>query len=201
MHGPAQQSFIQMGTTVWERGNAMSSEDDDGASLARAKRGSAEAGRLDAEEYQQVLGEELRELRNRRGWTRKELSERLDSEISQQTLATYELGTRHCSVVRLVELCLAMDEQPPELLARVQRRLFPQQPGGVRVRLQALAELADPEFAPLRRWSQGRLRQAGTAADETAADVVLLDPHAIHWLAQLCGMDAAELATRLRDLG
>lgn len=157
--------------------------------------------RLDADEYQRVLGEELRELRKNHGWTRRELSRRLDSEISQQTLATYELGTRHCSVVRLVELCVAMDEQPQELLARVQRRLFPAQPGGVRVSLRVLAELDVAELAPLRRWSQDRLRQAGPAADEAATDAVLLDTHAIHWLAQLCGMDATELTTRLRDLG
>lgn len=184
----------------------MNTGDDDPRAPAersdrRAQRGRVEAVGLDPDEYQHVLGEELRELRNRKGWTRKDLSERLDSEISQQTLATYELGTRHCSVVRLVELCLAMGEQPQELLARVQRRLFPQQPGGVRVSLRALTELDGAEFAPLRRWSLGRLHQASTYADESATDAVLLDPHALHWLAQLCGMDATQLATRLRDLG
>lgn len=156
--------------------------------------------RLDSAEYQLVLGEELRELRKSQGWTRKELSERLGSEISQQTLATYELGTRHCSVVRLVELCLAMDEQPQKLLARVQRKLFPEQPGGVRVSLRALAALDSEELAPLRGWSQGKLRQASSTSDDAAADAVLLDAQAIHWLAQLCGMDVTQLTTRLREL-
>src|SRR3981081_3049844 len=59
---------------------------------------------IDAETYQRILGDELRKLRRQRGWTRKELNQHLQSEISLQTLATYELGTRQCSVVRLVGL-------------------------------------------------------------------------------------------------
>src|SRR5690606_17619059 len=49
---------------------------------------------VNGELYQQALGEELRLLRNRRGWTRKQLNQHLQSDISLQTLATYELGTR-----------------------------------------------------------------------------------------------------------
>lgn len=59
---------------------------------------------IDTDAYQRILGEELRKLRTERGWTRKELGEKLQSGISLQTLATYELGTRQCSVVRLAEL-------------------------------------------------------------------------------------------------
>lgn len=160
--------------------------------------------RLDAEEYQRVLGEELRELRRWHGWTRKALGERLDSDISPQTLATYELGTRQCSVVRLAELCLAMGEQPQQLLTRVQRRLFPERPGEVRVRLSTLVALdtTDPEtteLAPLCRWARGRL--SGVAAHESAeSDEVRLDSDAIGWLAQLCGLDETTLGTRLRRL-
>ena len=50
----------------------------------------------------------IRSLRKQRGWTRKELNRRLQSDISLQTLATYELGTRQCSVTRLVEICVAL---------------------------------------------------------------------------------------------
>lgn len=153
--------------------------------------------RLDADEYQRVLGEELRELRKRRGWTRKELGERLTSEISLQTLATYELGTRHCSVVRLVELCMAMEEQPQELLARVQRRVYPVQADRVRVSLRALATVENTELAPLRRWAQGQLRQTEPTPSVTE---VQLDDYAIGWLAQLCGTDAVSLTARLRQL-
>ncbi|MGH3950246.1 MAG: helix-turn-helix domain-containing protein, partial [Pseudonocardiaceae bacterium] len=80
--------------------------------------------RFDVETYQRVLGDELRKARKRRGWTRKELNNNLQSDISLQTLATYELGTRQCSVVRLAEICTAMGEQPQEVLARVHTRVF-----------------------------------------------------------------------------
>lgn len=160
--------------------------------------------RLDSDEYQRVLGEELRELRKQRGWTRKALGEQLESGISLQTLATYELGTRQCSVVRLAQLCLAMGEQPQELLARVQRRVCPDQPGGVRIRLSTLAALdtADPdtaELAPLRRWARGRLSDPATH-ESTETDEVRLDSPAIGWLAQLCDLDATTLDSRLRRL-
>ncbi|HEU5110532.1 MAG TPA: helix-turn-helix transcriptional regulator, partial [Micromonosporaceae bacterium] len=71
---------------------------------------------LDVATYQRVLGDELRLLRKRRGWTRKDLNDRLRRDISLQTLATYELGTRQISVIRLVEICHALDELPHDLL-------------------------------------------------------------------------------------
>lgn len=153
--------------------------------------------RLDAQEYQRILGEELRALRKQQGLTRRELAQRLDSDISLQTLATYELGTRHCSVVRLVELCLAMQERPQDLLDRVQRRTRPEQPGDVRVSLRSLAAVQTPDLAPLRRWAQDRLTQKEPVS---AGEDIALDTNAIGWLAQLCGMDTAPLLARLREL-
>ncbi|WP_409185525.1 helix-turn-helix domain-containing protein [Amycolatopsis sp. VS8301801F10] len=124
---------------------------------------------IDAEHYQRVLGDELRKLRRGRGWTRKELNAHLQSEISLQTLATYELGTRQCSVVRLVELCVAMDELPQDLLAKVHSRVFTEEPGRVRVDLRRVVAEAGPELTPLRRWAEGRLRQNGVAMPASPA--------------------------------
>ncbi|WP_406637329.1 helix-turn-helix transcriptional regulator [Amycolatopsis sp. WGS_07] len=124
---------------------------------------------IDAEHYQRVLGDELRKLRRGRGWTRKELNAHLQSEISLQTLATYELGTRQCSVVRLVELCVAMDELPQDLLAKVHSRVFTEEPGRVRVDLRRVVAEAGPELTPLRRWAEGRLRQNGVTLPGSAA--------------------------------
>ncbi|WP_216215558.1 helix-turn-helix transcriptional regulator [Amycolatopsis aidingensis] len=151
--------------------------------------------RIDGEAYQRALGEELRKLRKRRGWTRKELKERLQSEISLQTLATYELGTRQCSVVRLIELCVAMDEPPQDLIGRVHRRMFTDEPGRVRVHLPTLVANAAPELLPMRRWAEDRLRQSvGTVAE------VQLDRAAISWMAELCGLEPGDLAARLHNL-
>ncbi|MFC4004793.1 helix-turn-helix transcriptional regulator [Prauserella oleivorans] len=148
---------------------------------------------IDGDAYQRALGDELRKLRKRRGWTRRDLNERLQSEISLQTLATYELGTRQCSVVRLVELCLAMDELPHQLLARVHRRVFGDEPGQVRVNLALVAADDSPDLGPLRRWAAGMLEQ-------TSAREVQLDHAALERMAELCGVDTQELVARLRGL-
>ncbi|OQO92225.1 XRE family transcriptional regulator [Saccharomonospora piscinae] len=148
---------------------------------------------IDTDIYQRVLGEELRRLRTQRGWTRKELGERLQSGLSLQTLATYELGTRQCSVVRLAELCLAMDELPQNLLARVHGRLFAREADQVRVDLADVVADEQPELLPLRRWARGRLA-AGGASD------VRFDRTTLDQLASLCDLRTEELLTRLRNL-
>lgn len=149
---------------------------------------------IDSDRYQRVLGEELRKLRRRRGWTRKELNQHLQSDISLQTLATYELGTRQCSVVRLVELCLAMDELPQDLLARVHRRVFTDEPGKVRLDLVRIAADRTPALLPLRRWAEDRLRQPGPIREAQ------LDRAAVDRMAELCGLPADELLGLLRGL-
>ncbi|MEC3978392.1 helix-turn-helix transcriptional regulator [Amycolatopsis sp. H20-H5] len=151
---------------------------------------------IDAEDYQRILGDELRKLRRQRGWTRKELNQHLQSEISLQTLATYELGTRQCSVVRLVELCVAMDELPQDLLAKVHRRVFIDEPGRVRVDLRKVIVDDQPELGSLRRWAEGRLHQGGDANHEVQLDLPALDR-----MAELCGIPTADLIVRLRRLG
>jgi transcriptional regulator with XRE-family HTH domain len=152
--------------------------------------------RLDVGTYQRVLGDEIRRLRKQRGWTRKDLNNRLQSEISLQTLATYELGTRQCSVVRFVEICLALDELPHELLARVHQRVFVDAPvGRIRLDLRAVVRDRQPKLLPLRRWAKGRL------AEGAGQDVeVHLDIAALERMAELCGMHTVELIKHLRRI-
>lgn len=153
---------------------------------------------LDTATYQRVLGDELRRLRKQRGWTRRDLNRRLQSDISLQTLATYELGTRQCSVVRLVEICLALDEVPHELMARVHQRVFSDSPvGRIRIDLRKVVRDTQPELLPLRRWAKGRLTELnGTPG---SADVNL-DISALERMAELCGLETVELIARLRTI-
>jgi transcriptional regulator with XRE-family HTH domain len=153
--------------------------------------------RIDPMTYQRVLGDELRKLRKQRGWTRKVLQGKLQTEVSLQTLATYELGTRQCSVVRLAEICLALDAMPHDLLERVHGRIFSDTPGGdhIRLELSRVVEDGQPELLPLRRWARDRLRVAGARSSE-----VQLDLPALRQLAELCGVDTVDLMTRLRQL-
>lgn len=148
---------------------------------------------IDGQEYQRVLGEELRKLRRRRGWTRKQLNHNLQSGISLQTLATYELGTRQCSVVRLAEICAAMGEQPHEVLARVDERVYSRSAGHIQINLLKVIDDAQPELLPLRRWAQDRLAKENGAAQPD----VRLDLPAVERMAELCGVDTIELLSRL----
>ncbi|CCH28531.1 helix-turn-helix transcriptional regulator [Actinosynnema sp. NPDC047251] len=152
---------------------------------------------IDTAAYQRVLGDELRSLRKQRGWTRKELNRRLQSEISLQTLATYELGTRQCSVVRLVEICVALGVPAHQVLARVHDRVFGDAPAGhLSVDLAAVVADTRPQLLPLRRWAQGRLNQLtpGQAAE------VHLDLPALEYMAQLCRLSTVDLIRILREL-
>ncbi len=154
--------------------------------------------RLDTATYQRVLGDELRRLRKQRGWTRRDLNRRLQSDISLQTLATYELGTRQCSVIRLVEICLALDEVPHELMARVHQRVFSDSPvGRVRLDLRKVVRDTQPELLPLRRWAKGKLAEVNGV--HAPADVNL-DISALERMAELCGLETVELIARLRTI-
>lgn len=153
--------------------------------------------RLDTATYQRVLGDELRRLRKERGWTRRDLNRRLQSDISLQTLATYELGTRQCSVVRLVEICLALDEVPHELLARVHQRVFSESPvGRIRIDLRRIVRDDHAELLPLRRWARGKLAEYnGHQPPEVSLDISALEQ-----MAELCRMETVELIARLRQI-
>ncbi|MFC9250646.1 helix-turn-helix domain-containing protein [Amycolatopsis thailandensis] len=143
--------------------------------------------------YQKILGDELRRARKRAGLTRLQLRNRLvasDVDISVQTLATYELATRHCTVVRLAELCQALDQLPEELLTRVRHRLF----AGDRlvIPLGRIVETRHPDLLPLRRWAE--VVVAG-GMDAVRFDVDMLDR-----MAELCGLDVRALVRHLHPL-
>ncbi len=154
---------------------------------------------FDGAAYQRLLGEELRTARRALGWNRRDLQRQLDGEVSLQTLATYELGSRACTVRRLVELCMAMGQPPHELLERAHRRACGgEASGSVTVALASLATAPEPddtpELTPLRRWAAGRIAAA------RAPERITLDPPALEQLSVLCRLDTATVAARLRAL-
>jgi transcriptional regulator with XRE-family HTH domain len=153
---------------------------------------------VDGTNYQRVLGDELRKVRKARGWTRKDLQSRLGVDISLQTLATYELGTRQCSVVRLVELCAAMEELPHNLLERVHQRVFTEQSvaSAVLVDLSNVIKDEQSELLPFRRWALDRFNELPAHASTE----IRLGLPALERLAELCGLDTVELIRRLRRL-
>lgn len=146
-------------------------------------------------EYQALLGDELKSLRKKHGWTRKDLCARLPRELSLQTIATYENGTRTCSVARLATLCRALGARPQDVIARVEQRLYldiDDESGMLRLDLDAVARTTDPRLVPLRRWAADRV---GGSPGE-----VLLPPSAVQPLAELCGVSLRTLVQQLDEL-
>lgn len=140
-----------------------------------------------------VFGDELRQARKARGWTRKQLQAHLTSGVSLQTLATYELGTRQCSVARLVELCRALGTGPAELLDAVDTRMSGR-PDTITVDLRSLAATNHPALATARQWATTRL----ATHDSTAIPVAELSADALDRLAELCALEPTALITHLR---
>lgn len=169
------------------------------SAMSAAKVGSFPMKRLNAAEFTQVLGDELRWVRKRRRWYQKDVVARLRHELSEQTLAAYETGVRRMTVVRLVELTMALDVSAIDVLARVYNRVLPDnnQAHGWTVDLVAASQMPPAELAPLRRWATGRLATIAEGAPKTA----LLSVHAIDALALLCDMDANELVRWLPQPG
>lgn len=156
-------------------------------------------------QFARALGHELRTARKQRGWTRKQMRAHLaadnagaeNDELSLQTLATYELGTRRISVERFVELCAALDQPPDQLLLRAITGAFgADHADRVRVDLPTLARAADPRLAHLRRWAAVRVHQCAAAPPP----VDQFDQHALAALAPLAGTTSDELVHALRDL-
>lgn len=146
---------------------------------------------FDAALYQKLLGQELRAVRREQGLTRAQLRERLNIGVSLQTLATYELGTRQCSVVRLAELCHGLAIRPEDLLARVARRMPAEEE--LVVSLVRIIQSPCPELAPLKRWAKVKMT--------SATDVVRFEGDMVRRMADLCDLSAADLVRKLQALG
>ena len=156
--------------------------------------------------FARVLGNELRAARKQLGWTRKQMRAHLvadntdsteNDEVSLQTLATYELGTRRISVARLLELCTVLRQPADQLLLRAITSAFgAERDDRVEVDLSSLARTADPRLVNLRRWAAVRASQRPVELPP----VEELDEHALAALAQLAGTTCNELVRALRDL-
>jgi transcriptional regulator with XRE-family HTH domain len=146
-------------------------------------------GQMTAEAFNRALGEELKRARECRGWSRAELVDRMSSSISAQALATYEQGTRQCTVARFVEICQALGVAAPEVIGLALQRLEADLEviGGVRVDLHAVTRDRRPELRSLRRWARLRLQT------DPDSDVVNVDQAAIHEIAVFLGYTRAKL--------
>jgi transcriptional regulator with XRE-family HTH domain len=145
--------------------------------------------------YSKLLGEELRALRLRRGWTLEKLQQHVQCDRTAQTLRFYEQGERNLSVVRLADMCTAMDELPHELIARVHKRMAYFQPDQIAIDLAAVSANTHPSLQPLQVWARDKLLTQTTHS--ATAGRIWIDAPTVDSLALLCGMSSADLVGHL----
>jgi transcriptional regulator with XRE-family HTH domain len=141
----------------------------------------------------QALGKELRRARETRGWTRIQLIEKLPVRISEQTLLTYEHGQRHCTFVRLVEICRTLGVTTPDLVhCALQRAGIDLEMMSLRVDLRAIIDDSNEKFRPIRRWAIIRLSD-----DPDGTGIARLIPEVMREMAAMVGCSRSALVKYL----
>jgi transcriptional regulator with XRE-family HTH domain len=136
-----------------------------------------------------AIGDELRRVRDGRGWTRGKVVELMSSDISVQTLANYESGIRPCTLPRLVDICEALEVSTPALVAlALQRIAVEPDANNVQVDLRAIIEDKTDDYKPLRRWAENRLKE-----DPEGVGVARIDRVVVEEMATFFGRPSIEL--------
>jgi transcriptional regulator with XRE-family HTH domain len=146
----------------------------------------------DAEAFLAVFGKGLRRVRKQQGLSRKAFLAAARMNITEQTLTTYENGTRGMGLARLFELCRAFDITPGTLLDEAYHQTVGTN-DATQIDLSLLAQSVDARLRPLRQWA--RVRVNSSCANE--ATVVPFTTEALDLMADLCGMDKAQLIDAL----
>lgn len=157
--------------------------------LFRANWPAAEAAIIKA------LGNEIRRLRESAKLSREQMIAQMGSDIHPQTLATYEQGTRQCTMQRLVEICRALHASAPDVLWMALRRAeIDLSMIDIQVDLNAVIRDKRGETAALRGWARKRLK-ALPAGDGVAT----IGQSAIPELAILLDYEETEFEIYLMD--
>lgn len=120
-----------------------------------------------------AVGEELRRTREALGWSRGQLVARLPSGIGERTLLSYEHGTRHFTVLRLIEISRALGVDAPTLLARgLQRARVYVETMTLHVDLRALLLDNNNVFRPMAQWARNTLNEHPDGIVEVESAVV-----------------------------
>jgi transcriptional regulator with XRE-family HTH domain len=144
--------------------------------------------------FLRALGIELRTARKARGWTRKQLLSRLAFGISSQTLATWELATRHITVGRLLELTDTLGVHLFDILTPALAAIAEDSADAITVDLDRVARTRTAMLQPLSRWARERL----VADPDHRPIIVVIGPDALPWLAVLCQSTTPDLARHLQ---
>jgi transcriptional regulator with XRE-family HTH domain len=140
-----------------------------------------------------AVGDELRRVRNSVGWTRDELVERIPSEIAARTIATYEHGTRQCTIARFVEICETLGVTASAVLGLAEQRAeLHLETIGFQVDLDSVVAETGTELKQLRRWASNRI-----AADPNGPKIARLTAPVVQEMAVFFGFTRSELIRHL----
>ncbi|HEX5407931.1 MAG TPA: helix-turn-helix transcriptional regulator [Pseudonocardiaceae bacterium] len=152
-------------------------------------------------DYQRVLGAVVRRNRTDKGWTRAELVEALQElptpwriDVPVPTLASYELGTRALSVLRLAQVELALGVPPGAIDTEVKSVMWPSaNPNVLAVDLVRLSHSTRYDIVPAINWATALL---ASNPDQRVAE---LNAGALSELATLCLVDAENVMELLGE--
>lgn len=138
-----------------------------------------------------AIGDELRRVREARGWSRTQFVARLPSRVGDRTLLAYEHGLRQLKVLRLLELCQGAEVGAPDVLGRaLQRAQITLASLTLRVDLRKLVVHGNHKFRPMVQWARNKLNKCPDGVAE-------LTPSAVVELADFMGCGRDELAAHL----
>jgi transcriptional regulator with XRE-family HTH domain len=140
--------------------------------------------------HARLLGHELRLVREARGWTRVQLVKRLPSGIGDRTLLSYESGIRFMTVVRLIEICSALEVAPSAILDRVTKKARDPRSYTLKVNLRAILRDRQEGFGSVRSWAGTRLR-------DNPNGQLTLAPATVREMSPFLGIEHRELAAYL----
>ncbi len=135
-----------------------------------------------------ALGEELRRVREARGWSRAQFVKGLPSQIGDRTLLSYEHGSRQMTVLRLLELTEGLGVPASAVVAQaMQRARLYLQNLVLRVDLRQLLQDNNMHYRPLSTWARNRLNKA-------PGGVIEVTPSGVRELAAVLGRTPEEVS-------
>lgn len=141
-----------------------------------------------------AVGDELRRVREARGWSRAHFVKRLPSRIGDRTLLAYEHGLRQLTLCRLTELAVSLEVDPATVVARgFQRAQLHLTHLTLHVDLRALLDhdgAGRSKFRPMIQWARNTL-------NENPHGTVEIAPTVVQHLALFAGCSHQELAEYL----
>lgn len=139
----------------------------------------------------QAIGKALREAREALNWSRGQLVACLPSGIGDRTLLSYEHGTRHLTVLRLLEIARVVGIPGPTLLTLALQKAEVELTNLVlQVDLKALLKNESVKFRPMIQWARNKLNKHPDG-------VVEVPPSIVEELANFAGYDYEDLAKHL----